>query len=531
MRFRVGVVLALLLAPWQAATPAWAQRAATPPAAPGGGTQQAAPRPPQDREALIVNELGLGLRELYIAPAGSVEPGPDRLGQDTLPTGASLRVGLGRQRLCLFDVRAVLADGSAEEKRGVDLCRSNRVTFGDPTAPLREAQVVNDTDLTIREFYAMPSAPQGRGAEGRGAEGRGAPPAARGPDRLGAEMVGAEATFTLRLGRARECLYDMTAVYEDDTQEEKRRVDLCRRNRVVFGDSTIPWREVEVVNSTQRTLRNLYAAPLPAPGAPAPTPPATAEEREERWGPDRLGQVTVGAGETFRLRLRRQSCQADLRVVYNDEQAEEKTAVDICGGAKVVFDGGGIERQPERAFTLVNRHGAPVQELYASSVDDTDWGDDRLPGGPLERGGRFEVSLRAGCEIDLRVVFGNGGAEERRGVNICDNGLIVVRPGWTLAERLDQGAGAIEQGPPREGSVRFRNSGPAPLVELYVDAAGTPRGADRLGATVLGRGETLDFQPPEGVGCTGHLRAVFRNGLEIDRPDFALCSGTEVPLP
>ncbi|WBV43871.1 hypothetical protein [Pseudoroseomonas cervicalis] len=524
MRLRVGVVLALLLASLPVTRPpsvaplagataglagglsalllpgaAWAQRS---PAAP---PQRAPERPaerPQEREALVVNELGLGLRELYIAPAGSVEPGPDRLGQDTLPSGATLRVPLGRQRLCLFDVRAVLSDGSTEEKRGVDLCRNPRVTFGDPSAPLREAAVVNDTDLMLRELYAMPSG------------------AGRGPDRLGSETVAPEGSFTLRLGRTRECVFDLTAVFEDDSIEERRRVDLCRRNRVVFGDPALPWREAEIVNATSRSLRNLYAMPGGATGS-----------GENRWGPDRLGAVMVDGGNSFRLRLRSRACQVDLRAVYDDDTAEEKPGADLCTTPRITFDGSGVPRAPERAFTLVNRHGAPVQELYASATDDADWGEDRLPSGPLERGTRAEVVLRAGCEIDLRIVFANGGAEERRAVNICDNGLIVLRPGWTLAERLDQGAGPIEPGPPREGSVRLRNAGPAPLVELYVDAMGGPRGPDRLGATVLGRGETLDFQPPEAVGCRGHLRAVFRNGLEIDRPDFALCSGTEVTLP
>lgn len=526
MRLRVAMVLALLAAPGPAglAVPAWSaapalarQPGAAQPVPPQPIPPPPAPpaRPPaaQEREAVVANELGLPLRELYIAPAGSVEQGPDRLGDDMLPTGAALRVPLGRQRLCLFDLRVVLADGSAEEKRGVDLCRNSRVTFGDPSAPLREAMVVNDTDLAMRELYAMPS-----GAPGRG------------PDRLGAETVPPEATTRLRLGRARECVFDLTAVFEDDTVEERRRVDLCRQSRVTFGDPSIPWREAEIANGAGRAIRNLYAGTGPG-GRPGTERPGAERPEGAGWGHDRLGPVMVEPGTTFRLRLRSRACQVDLRVVYDDETAEEKRAADLCAGAPILFDGSTIPRPPERAFTLVNRHGAPVQEVYASATDDTDWGEDRLSPAPLERGARAELVMRSACEIDLRIVFGNGGAEERRGVNICENALIVLRPGWVLAERLDQGAGALEQGPPREGSVRFRNNGPAPLVELYADPVGAPRGPDRLGSTVLGRGETLDFVPPEGVGCTGHLRAVFRDGREVDRPRFDLCSGTEVALP
>ena len=489
-------------------------RAAAPPRRPAA--QPA--RPAQDRDVVIANELGLALRELYVVPTGSLETATDQLGIDTLPSGGSLRVAHGRQTLCLFDVRVVLADGSTRERRGVDLCRTARVTFGDPTAPLREAMIENATDLTMRELYALPT------ATGRAQQRRGGEEPDRGQDRLGSEVVPPEATFTLRLGRTRDCLYDVTAVFEDDTEEERPRVDLCRRARLTFGDPSVPLREMEVANGSGRSMRNLFASAIPVP--PGQTRSA------ESWGPDRLSGVAMEAGDTFNLRLRSRNCLADLRAVYDDNTAEEKRGVDLCaGGGTTLFDASGVPRPPERAFTLVNRHSAAVDEAYASSIDESDWGEDKLSGTPLERGGRHEVVLRGGCEVDLRIVFANGGAEERRGVDICATNLIVLRPGWTLATRLDQNPGAIEPSPPREGSVRLRNTGPAPIVELYVHAAGAARGADRLGATVLGRGEALDFQPPEGVGCTADLSAVFRDGREISRQAFNFCSGTEVALP
>ncbi|MDB5369506.1 MAG: hypothetical protein JWP20_1064 [Roseomonas sp.] len=494
-------------------------------AARGVATPAQAPRQAQERAVVVANELGLALRELYVVPTGSLDTAPDRLGMDTLPSGASLRVPLGRQTLCLFDVRVVLSDGSAQEKRGVDLCRVARVTFGDPTAPLREATIENATDLTMRELYAAPS-PAARRGDGR--NGAGQDGAERGPDRLGSDVVAPDSSFTLRLGRTRDCVYDVTAIFEDDTVEERLRVNLCRRARLSFGDPSVPRRDLEVANGSGRAMRSLYAVTQPA----APGVPPGQDRPADRWGIDRLGAVPVEAGDTFRLRLRSRACQADLRAVYDDETAEEKRGVDICGAdARALFDGSGIPRQPERAFTLINRHGAAVEEAYASAIDETDWGEDKLSGTALDRGGRHEVTLHGGCEVDLRIVFANGGAEERRGVDICATSLIVLRPGWTLAEKLDQNPGAIEPGPPREGSVRLRNAGRSPIVELYVQDQGAPRGTDRLGATVLGRGETLDFQPPEGVGCTATLSAVFRDGQEIVLPGFNLCSGTEVTLP
>ncbi|MFC7553972.1 hypothetical protein ACFQU7_19805 [Pseudoroseomonas wenyumeiae] len=58
-------------------------------------------------------------------------------------------------------------------------------------------------------------------------------------------MLGPDSIFNLRLGRVRDCVYDLVGVFEDDSVEEKPRQDLCRRAHVVFGDPSIPggsWR-------------------------------------------------------------------------------------------------------------------------------------------------------------------------------------------------------------------------------------------------------------------------------------------------
>ncbi|MFC7553973.1 hypothetical protein ACFQU7_19810 [Pseudoroseomonas wenyumeiae] len=210
-----------------------------------------------------------------------------------------------------------------------------------------------------------------------------------------------------------------------------------------------------MANGAGRVMRSLMAAPPLEPGETRP---------QDQWGPDRLGGATLEAGDTFPMRLRSRACQADLRATYDDDSVEEKRGVELCGGTgRVLFDGSGIARQPERAFVLVNRHSAAVEEAYASGTNDAEWGDDRLTG-TLERGGRQEVVLQGGCEIDLRIVFGNGSAEERRGIDICATQLIVLRPDWVLADKLDRNPGPIERAPPREGSVRLRNTGPSPIV-------------------------------------------------------------------
>ncbi|WP_426959677.1 hypothetical protein [Muricoccus radiodurans] len=456
-------------------------------------------RAPAEREAVVINELGLSVRELYVRPSTATQPGADRLGQEMLPPGGTFRLRLGRDATCRFDITAVLADNATEEKRGVDLCRTPRVTLGDTSLPLREAAIINDSDLILQEIYAAPP-----GA------------ASRGPDRLGSEVVADGTTWRLRLGRTRDCVFDITAVMADGSEVSRPRTDVCRAPRVSLADPATSWREAVIVNSAGRELVALNAVPA-------------GRGEGGNWGTDRLRDDAIPDGARWRLRLRLPGCTADLRATYEDDKAEEKRGVDLCREGTVTFDGSGIPRPPDRPVTIVNRHGARLEEVYISSTTEGDWGPERIPGG-VGRSERRELTLPLECAVDVRVVFGNGAAEERREVDICAAAVIVVRPGWTIAARLDEETPQGARPGPQPGSLRVRNAASLPIVELFVDPPGAPRGADRLGATVLGVNETLDLAPPEGAGCPARLVAILRDGREIVKDGVDLCAGVEMPL-
>ncbi len=480
----------------------------------------AQPRPPEreTREAVVANELDIPIRELYAipgtAPAGTPDAawGPDRLGADMLAPGATLRLRLARQP-CLWALRAILTDDTVEERR-LDLCRTPRVTFGDASLPLREVTIVNDADMTLREFYATPEGtPPAAGPQAAGPQATG-----RGPDRL-LETLPPGETLRLRLGRHRACVFATVAVMEDGS-EVAARLDSCRAPRLALADPATTWREATARNRSGRAIIALNAVPA---GRPEPL----------NWGPDRLNEAGLPDDAAFRLRLRLPSCAADLRATYEGGAAEEKRAVDLCRDPAVTFDGSGIPRPVERPLTLRNRHGAALEEIYVSSASENDWGPDRLPGG-IPRGGQATLTLPVDCLADIRVIFPNGAAEERREVDICRTPAITIRPAWTIAERLDEGTGDVAA--PAPGSVRLRNAAAVPLIELYLDPPDAPaKGPDRLGATVLGAGEALDLAPPDpatGPGaCTVRLTAVFRDGREVVRAPFDLCAGTETALP
>jgi hypothetical protein len=372
-----------------------------------------------------------------------------------------------------------------------------------PQAPNREVSVQNETDMFLRELYlAPPNAPD------------------RGPDRLGAEIIEPGETVRLRLGRVRDCVFDVTAVFADDSEDRRRRVDICRTPRLVFGDPSLPRLEVTIANASPVALRELQATR--SDGDPAAREAAA-------WGPDRLG-APVPPGATGTLRLRSRACSFDLRAVYDDSRVETRQGLDLCRVREVAFDRSGIPRQPRRSVVLANRHLGPVQQAFLSGSSDADWGPDRLGGSPLAGGDDTAAEMEGPCEADLRIVFANGSAEERRGVDICETTRIVLRPGWVLAERLDEEGPLVAEQAPATGLLRIRNAGPLPIVELYTVPAGGERGEDRLGADILPIGATLDLDPADPDACLADLVVVFRDGREVTRPGVEMCAGEEIEV-
>lgn len=178
---------------------------------------------------------------------------------------------------------------------------------------------------------------------------------------------------------------------------------------------------------------------------------------------------------------------------------------------------------------LVNRTLATVREVYLSPARDAGWGEDRLGASVLEPGEEAEIALAGGCEADLRIVYPGGAAEERRGLDLCAHPRIVLRPGWVLAETLDE-EGAAPAMPAAGGVLRLRNRGPLPIVEVYAAPAGAPRGEDRLGADILPIGGEMEIEPEDANECEVELTVVFRDGREVTRQGVDLCGDEELEL-
>lgn len=174
-----------------------------------------------------------------------------------------------------------------------------------------------------------------------------------------------------------------------------------------------------LVNDTGRVIVEAYASPT----------------SQSEWGEDRLGSEVLQPGGAFAVRLPRGACAYDLRVVLQGAGAEERRGVDLCAVKEVAFGApaappattGGkgapaasAARTGNPSFNLVNRSGRTIREFYASPASRTEWGPDVLGASVVAAGATFAVRLPEGeCAHDLRAVYDDDRAEERRGVDLC----------------------------------------------------------------------------------------------------------------
>ena len=85
----------------------------------GGGDRAQAPA--DDPSFRLVNRGRAEVQSLYVSPSSEQNWGEDRLGDDTVSGGGTrvIRMPPGQ---CIYDVRAVFANGQSSERRKLNLC-------------------------------------------------------------------------------------------------------------------------------------------------------------------------------------------------------------------------------------------------------------------------------------------------------------------------------------------------------------------------------------------------------------------------
>ncbi len=179
---------------------------------------------------------------------------------------------------------------------------------------------------------------------------------------------------------------------------------------------------------------------------------------------------------------------------------------------------------PNPSFYLVNRGSQPISEIYASPATASGWGRNRLGGAPVVPGGNAPVRLLANgpCVFDLRVVYGDGRVEERRGVNTCAVDDIVF--GRTAPPPSSQQA-------QNDPSFRVVNRGRTEIDEVYASPAGAASwGRDQLGEDTIEAGSYRVIRLPAGR-CVYDVRIVFDGGRTTEKRRINLCAITDLPVP
>ena len=187
---------------------------------------------------------------------------------------------------------------------------------------------------------------------------------------------------------------------------------------------------------------------------------------------------------------------------------------------------------PATSFTLVNRTSGVIHELFATPAGLGNWGQNRLDGRngnptSIAPGASYAVRHRADntCNFDLRVVFADGKAEERKGVNVCATEEVTI---GTAATAMDAATGK----PADDASVRLFNRAAVAVTEFYATPAGLGNwGQNRLGNTPLPPDNKQRVELARDGNCIYDLRVVFADKHTMERKRANLCRVAELPVP
>ncbi len=165
------------------------------------------------------------------------------------------------------------------------------------------------------------------------------------------------------------------------------------------------------------------------------------------------------------------------------------------------------------SFTLENRAGVAIRQFFATPAGRENWGRDRLDGRGMAAGTRvtFRLPADGNCIYDLRVVFTDGRAEDRRGLNTCQVKNVPVGELAAAAK-----------------TFRLINHGPAPVTEIAARAQGTDQWhTNHLPSGPIAPGSERNLALPPGGQCVFDLRVTFADGKTREKHAADLCKSPD----
>lgn len=98
--------------------------------------------------------------------------------------------------------------------------------------------------------------------------------------------------------------------------------------------------------------------------------------------------------------------------------------------ALVALSASGIAGAADADFTLVNRTGYAINEVFISPTKKKSWGNDRLGANQLTQGQsrKFKFGDTKNCVQDIKVIFTDDESEvEWEGFNLCELDKVTLR--------------------------------------------------------------------------------------------------------
>jgi hypothetical protein len=229
--------------------------------------------------------------------------------------------------------------------------------------------------------------------------------------------------------RTQGCLHAIRVTYQDGRYELFEMMDLCSNQEFMFAAKTAlavggqgnfnapPAAKVTFVNGSPKILSIIRMSPA----------------NSRAWGVDRLGELTLAAGQSHSVELDRNGgCQYRVRAVYEDSMNEFMRAIDLCEEHNFVFKRtttytndqlpADMRFDVATMITVTNQSGMQIDYVFVFKANDSDPGPDRLGNNvviPNGRQMRVSVTDQRQCYVTVVGVYRDQREERFRSFDLC----------------------------------------------------------------------------------------------------------------
>jgi hypothetical protein len=150
---------------------------------------------------------------------------------------------------------------------------------------------------------------------------------------------------------------------------------------------------------------------------------------DANWGQNRLTGRPIAPGGNFLVKRRPDgNCILDIKAVFADGKTEERKALNTCnidavamGVTQATAGPGARKKSADPSIRVVNRGAQEITGFFVAPPGHTDWGTNRLAAGPLPAATEklIHIDGTGSCLFDLRVVFADHTAKEKRDTDLC----------------------------------------------------------------------------------------------------------------